>query len=500
MAGPLKWLGQWEHADIIRSKNYGFAHSMPEILAQADAVTGGPLTRQNIWHLVSPSHDRETIAKTASEPADITVVELSSAKTIWIHDQPVQSNYFINHFRSQLQPSQFDRFTQSLASGTLQDWLKEHGDLLSIKDQRDLRNLMTTRISDAEIADGLRQLEQKLGHIILVPHVNALDGRGLPLPSRQDLIKRVKQIADAQKIPIFDPSHVMDAVGQPNAIEDNSTSLAHYTEAFSQLWAELFAEKYLEAPAPSKSPLSGLYAKTRRVERGELVADVEPTASNLRAMIYRSDLNPEYVGPIIESAHSLPSDCVAAALATRPDHPAIAELDKAKLQDIAQHLSLMDLLQKPDIHPQVLADEEIQSILWSRFIESEPDFNKRYNCLAKFAAQTDLSENLMRSEQPYLRKVAVKALDQGDLDTLRFLSNLTIKGLTVPPEVHLYCARLAYFTEDWPLAVEQNLVALRDLPQNLGGWIRLSRAADKLGLSDIKAHAQTNIRTLEAAS
>ncbi|HCW20398.1 MAG TPA: hypothetical protein DHL02_21135, partial [Achromobacter sp.] len=90
--------------------------------------------------------------------------------------------------------------------------------------------------TDEEIEAEMRQLVDLIGQdkVVFVTHVNALTPDNMPIEQRQQLIAAVTEIAQRIGVPCYDPTPLMNKVGQAEAMENGGLDLTHYTPLFAE--------------------------------------------------------------------------------------------------------------------------------------------------------------------------------------------------------------------------------------------------------------------------
>jgi len=223
-------------------RNYGFVHTSAEALQQARFMYGKAEIPAEIQRLIfRPSNGGQASRRTHT-PADLYMVELSSRKLLTIDGYPIQSNYLGRHFSEFFADRTRTRMFWSLATP---ERLKERLELLQQEsvfkalpaaDRALLARIVKREMTDDEIADEMRQLVTLLGQdkVVFVTHVNALTPDNVPIESRQQLIAAIAAAAGAIGVPCYDPTPLMNKVGQADAMENGGLDLTHYSEVFSE--------------------------------------------------------------------------------------------------------------------------------------------------------------------------------------------------------------------------------------------------------------------------
>ncbi|WP_418593711.1 hypothetical protein [Ponticoccus sp. (in: a-proteobacteria)] len=277
---PLR-MGQATHGVRLNlTRSYGYCHSPAEAVQMARFLRGEAEIPADLWPLVCRSHDRETLGAQPPEMSDLYLVEIASAKELTVDGVSIQLNYLRSAFPEFLSDS-----TRAAAFWDLADagdepataafldsaWSATAEQRAQSKLLARIRRSLVTR--DSLRAD-LQTLASLLPDLLVVTHVNAVKPDGLPIRSRAGLIDMVAEECAALGLPCCNPTELMVEFGQPRAIEDDSTSLAHFTEAFARA---LMAEWMRTTIAPRTEALTA----TRP----------EPFVAQVEAAIERGDLN-----------------------------------------------------------------------------------------------------------------------------------------------------------------------------------------------------------------
>ena len=491
VATPLRLLAKTGLVDLETGRNYGFVHSVPEIL-QIDRFAFDDIAPDpSLSALFSPKADLKDLAKNPTYNPDILVLELSSNKTFWIGDTPVQSNYLNSFFEDHLSDQALSELRYALSKGMVAAFLTKHGKTLGAPHRTLLEKITKTSMDQSAITAALSSLKRRANQLVIVPHIDAVTQDGSTLPSRQEFRGQVITAAQSLGIDVFDPTTLLEQVGQSQSIEDNSTGLAHYTMPFSKLWGFSFAERFLQTcplPKPSLHP-SG--------SNGNIPTRSKITRCQAKSILNQKGSSTKELSAILNNGDHIPPDILADAARRCPEIPLPHNWSAQRKSAVLAHLSVQELSHRLELGQTIEFSKFDLMRLWGDFITTDPNPQTRYYVLSVLAQYTPLPQKLLSFEIRALRRIAKANVEAGDLDLAIWLTRLRIPGLDLPAEVHLYCARLAYFQEDWPLCVEQGLIALRLLPENRGGWIRLGRAATALGLTEVETHVQKHLAQLD---
>jgi tetratricopeptide (TPR) repeat protein len=123
----------------------------------------------------------------------------------------------------------------------------------------------------------MRQLVDLLGKekVVFVTHVNALTPDNVPIEQRQQLIAAVDAGAQRIGVPCYDPTPLMNKIGQADAMENGGLDLTHYTELFSERlcadWYKNYMRPRMSASTPQ--PAAARLAADEGAERIEKLWD-----------------------------------------------------------------------------------------------------------------------------------------------------------------------------------------------------------------------------------
>lgn len=255
---------------VIRPRSYGFTHSSAEAVQQARFMVEGNSIPPDLWPLIGRDNDYDKVHNTAFRPADIYLVEISSAKMLTLDNHLIQLNYTQHHFRhffsdagrrtrywdlvAQGDSGELDKLLAAEWSGTAEQ--RQDTDLL-----RRIRMVLAT---DETLRFDLAQLRDLLGDILIVTHVNARDEAGQVLPARDKLINQVRRIATDEGFDLSDPTEVVARVGQEAAVDNESGSYAHYHPPFFSIlfedWYQRFFQPRIDRNAVEKNAVHALVA------------------------------------------------------------------------------------------------------------------------------------------------------------------------------------------------------------------------------------------------
>jgi len=223
-------------------RNYGFVHTSAEALQQARFMLGESEIPAGVQRLTFRPSKSELAHRETHKPADLYMVELSSRKLLTVDGYPIQSNYLGRYFSEFFADRARTRMFWSLASA---DRLAERRTLLEQEpvfkslspENRELLSRVVRRdLSDDEIEKEMGQLVDLLGKdkVVFVTHVNALTPDNVTIELRDQLISAVTAGARRIGVPCYDPTPLMNKIGQADAMEDGGLDLTHYTSLFAE--------------------------------------------------------------------------------------------------------------------------------------------------------------------------------------------------------------------------------------------------------------------------
>ncbi|MDQ2184934.1 hypothetical protein RBI13_06985 [Alcaligenaceae bacterium A4P071] len=271
-------------------RNYGFVHTSGEALQQARFMFGQGDIPADVQRLIFRPSNGEQARGGTHKPADLYMVELSSRKLLTIDGYPIQSNYLVRYFSEFFADRARTRMFWSLASA---DRLAERRALLDqdpvfktldADDQALLSRILKRDPADDEIEQDMRQLVELLGRdkVVFVTHVNALTPDNAPIEQREQLIAAVMASAQRIGVPCYDPTPLMNKIGQADAMEDGGFDLTHYTQTFAErLYSDWF--KNFMRPRMGASTLQPAVPKLGAEESAEHLEKVWESGDLRRA-------------------------------------------------------------------------------------------------------------------------------------------------------------------------------------------------------------------------
>ncbi|MFG0227340.1 hypothetical protein [Achromobacter sp. 413638] len=288
-------------------RNYGFVHTSTEALQQARYMFGQGEIPADVQRLIFRPSNGEQARRATHKPADLYMVELSSRKLLTIDGHPIQSNYLARYFSEFFADRARTRLFWSMASA---DRLAERRAALEqdavykslTPENRELLARIVKRdLTDDEIEQEMRQLVELLGRdkVVFVTHVNAMTPDNVPIEQREQLIAAV--VASSQRIgvPCYDPTPLMNKLGQAEAMEDGGLDLTHYTPLFAERlytdWYKTFMRPRMSAsaPQPAASKL-GADDSAERIEKLWDAGELREASRRLRDVLRRHPGLPDH--------------------------------------------------------------------------------------------------------------------------------------------------------------------------------------------------------------
>ncbi|MHA7821020.1 MAG: hypothetical protein ACX930_15345 [Erythrobacter sp.] len=237
---PLRRARPTHDFALEKSRNYGFTHTAHEALQQLRFMLG-EIDIPERSRQVSFRHGRGgELAETMETQPDYYLVEISSAKNITLDGYAVQINYFYRRFEDLFSDAgRRQRFSQ-LAAGErregLHEWLEAQPSFmrLSPEGQSQLKDIRIATDTRADVLAALEQIVERVGRdrLVVTSHVDARDARGRHLPPRQQHVRDVIDACAQLEISCYNPTGLMERIGQKDALKKDGHDLTHFTEIF----------------------------------------------------------------------------------------------------------------------------------------------------------------------------------------------------------------------------------------------------------------------------
>ena len=290
------------------SRNYGFVHTTAEALQQARFMFGQADIPAAVQRVIFRPSNGEQARRGTHKPADLYMVELSSRKLLTVDGYPIQSNYLVRYFSEFFADRTRTRMFWSLAHA---DKLAERRVLLDqdpvfkslSSDDRDLLSRIVKRDqTDEEIETEMRQLVELLGRdkVVFVTHVNALTPDNVPIEQREQLIAAITASAQRIGVPCYDPTPLMNKIGQADAMEDGGLDLTHYTSVFAERlyvdWFKNFMRPRMSASTPQLAvPKLSADESVERIEKLWDSGELREASRRVREVLRRHPGLPDHM-------------------------------------------------------------------------------------------------------------------------------------------------------------------------------------------------------------
>ncbi|WP_263913473.1 hypothetical protein [Achromobacter sp. 79A6] len=288
-------------------RNYGFVHTSAEALQQARFMFGQADIPADVQRLIFRPSNGEQARRGTHKPADLYMVELSSRKLLTIGAHPIQSNYLVRFFSEFFADRARTRAFWSQATeerlAERREWLDKDPVFKSLSpDNRELlARIVKREQTDDEIEQQMRELVDLLGRdkIVFVTHVNAMTPDNVPIEQRAQLIAAVAASAQRIGVPCYDPTPLMNKIGQADALEDGGLDLTHYTPLFAERlyteWYKTFVRPRMSASTPQPSvPKLSADESAERIEKLWESGELREASRRLRDVLRRHPGLPDH--------------------------------------------------------------------------------------------------------------------------------------------------------------------------------------------------------------
>lgn len=289
-------------------RNYGFVHTSTEALQQARFMFGESDIPTDVQRLIFRPSNGEQARYGTHKPADLYMVELSSRKLLTIDGYPIQSNYLVRYFSEFFADRTRTRMFWSLAHP---DRLEERRaqleqdavyKSLSAEDASLLARIVKRDLPDEEVEQEMQQLVDLLGKdkVVFVTHVNALTPDNVPIEQRQQLIAAMTAGAERIGVPCYDPTPLMNKIGQAEAMEQGGLDLTHYTSVFAERLGAEWYKNYMRprmGASTSQPAVAKLSAEdsAERIEKLWDSGELREASRRLRDVLRRHPGLPDHV-------------------------------------------------------------------------------------------------------------------------------------------------------------------------------------------------------------
>lgn len=288
-------------------RNYGFVHTSAEALQQARFMFGQAEVPTDVQRVIFRPSNGEQARRGTHKPADLYMVELSSRKLLTVGNHPIQSNYLVRFFSEFFADRARTRAFWSQASderlAERRAWLDQDPVFKSLSaDNRELlARIVKREQTDEEIEQQMHELVDLLGRdkVVFVTHVNAMTPDNVPIEQRAQLIAAVTASAQRIGVPCYDPTPLMNKIGQADAMEDGGLDLTHYTPLFAERlyteWFKTFVRPRMSASTPQPSvPKLSADESAERIEKIWDSGDLREASRRLRDVLRRHPGLPDH--------------------------------------------------------------------------------------------------------------------------------------------------------------------------------------------------------------
>lgn len=237
---PLRRAAARYEIEVDVRRNYGYVHTSVEALQQLEFLLGETDFPLPVAPLIMRDGKDGDYYNEVWEPADLHLIEISSAKSIKCDGNPIQSNYLYRQFADFFANSARSRSYWNLVKkghrGRLSAFLRDQPSfrMLQSSDRDLLLSMSIEQQSFKSVKEDMERIVERLGadRVLFVTHVNALTPDHEKIPSRDRLIHWVRLAAEQIGVGVFDPTPSMLEFGQERALEKAGLDLTHYTPAF----------------------------------------------------------------------------------------------------------------------------------------------------------------------------------------------------------------------------------------------------------------------------
>jgi len=292
--GPLRECGKALGFQINAKRIFGYAHSSAEAVQQMHALAAGFTLEPQLWPLISRSKEFERFQAEIHQKSHLYIVELCSAKTIKIGDTAVQLNHlnalFSDFFSDKKRALAFTQLCMKNDPAGVAAFLADSWSHTpeQRKDSEVLKRIKMSMSTEQTLYEDICKLQEGLPDVVIVTHVNAKVKNSKPLLSRETYIHQVVAASQRANVTLYNPTDLMNVVGQNSAIEDHSTALAHYTSGFNrQIFSDWFSNILLPKvkKAIQDAPEAGQKAMLPAIVDGVLKSGTSEQVEQLTALL-----------------------------------------------------------------------------------------------------------------------------------------------------------------------------------------------------------------------
>ena len=239
---------------------YGYTHSSAEALQQLKYFQGEFAPSEFLRPILCGQAVKvKSELGLRSKKSDLYLVELSAAKVLFVGSEYVQSNYvsvfFADFFSDAVRARKF--WSLSKMDGDKgkekEDFLKSEAvfQKMSPEKQRLLHDLTYRLCSEEELKSDMLEISKRVDNVVFITHCNGCSPDGDLLKSRSEWIELVKKVGLETGLTVFDPTELMERMGQSKAFEKEGLDLTHYTPAFERALFDEWNCRYIASLSES---------------------------------------------------------------------------------------------------------------------------------------------------------------------------------------------------------------------------------------------------------
>ena len=264
ITAPLRF-GHTDYGiELNQDRCYGYCHSPAEAVQMARFMQGQSRINGDVWPLISRSHDLNEISALRHEDSDLYVIELASAKEVTIDGVSIQLNYlnsvYSKFFSDPARAQEFWACAEQDDPAVMARFLENAWSDSELKRVQSevLGKIRLQFVTRDSLRRDIETLSDILPDVLFVSHVDARKPDGEPIRSRSKFIQMVAEEAAQAGCKFYNPTDLMHEFGQTAAIEDESTSLAHFTKPFSDAVMDDWMRHFI-APKTDAAIVQGDY-------------------------------------------------------------------------------------------------------------------------------------------------------------------------------------------------------------------------------------------------
>lgn len=290
------------------AQNYGFTHTSAEALQQLRFMLGEIAFPDDVARLIRRAAPPRAQGSRSHDLADLYLVEISSAKVLTCRDHYVQLNYVYRYFADFFADKERTRWFWTLASDSRAAELQQRlaadpaYNRLDAVDRALLADLRQSETTPDSLERDVTGLIDRLGRerLVLVTHVNAQLSDGSVIATRSRLIDEVAACAARLGVRCFDPTPLMQLLGQAQAMERFGLDLTHFTDTFSDRLCAALHAAFMPSdavtvvdPEPSHVATEALRQSAADLEAAWVGGDFRAASRGVRAALAADPAAPE---------------------------------------------------------------------------------------------------------------------------------------------------------------------------------------------------------------